>query len=232
MRRTTPSISPRVQQPQKNRSLYIKPYQALNMLKSKSVPVSETPETSESDFSLSLTVDRTALSPCFIASPTSDFDPSHSHKFPFRYTEHTKFPTFKDPIVGNIASSLQLPKTAHPQLIGLAQALWRIFWKCEAFLLEIRASHSGFSGLVVHDARFGFDDAAFRSAGRQETVHQLRNTEEEVPEEVEAEKDGIVYVKCVSLPQLFCNEKLTMITRLQGDGSVGTLGKHPTKHPY
>jgi succinyl-CoA synthetase alpha subunit len=29
-------------------------------------------------------------------------------------------------------------------------------------------------------------------------VHRLRNKEEEVPEEVEAEKDGIVYVKYVS----------------------------------
>lgn len=201
------------------------------MLKAKSVSVSETPETSESDFSLSLTVDRTALSPCFIASPTSDLDPSNSHRFPFRYTEHTKSPTFKDPIVGNIASSLQLPKTAHPQLSGLAQALWRIFWNHEAFLLEIRASYSAFSGLVVHNARFGFDDAAFRSAGRQETVHQLRNTEEEVPEEVEAEKDGIVYVKCVSLPHSFSKGKLTMITRLQGEGSIGTLGKHLPQTP-
>lgn len=51
--------------------------------------------------------------------------------------------------------------------------------------------------LEVYDARFGFDDAAYRSAGRQEEVHQLRDKEEEVPEEVVAEKDGIVYIKYV-----------------------------------
>lgn len=51
--------------------------------------------------------------------------------------------------------------------------------------------------LEVYDARFGFDDAAYRSAGRQEEVHKLRDMKEEVLEEVVAEKDGIVYVKYV-----------------------------------
>lgn len=51
--------------------------------------------------------------------------------------------------------------------------------------------------LQVSGAKFGFDDAAYRSSGRQQEVHSLRSDAEEVPEEVEAEKDGIVYVKCV-----------------------------------
>lgn len=40
-----------------------------------------------------------------------------------------------------------------------------------------------------------FDDAAYRSTKRQEDIHRLRQKDQEVPEEVEAEKDGIVYVK-------------------------------------
>lgn len=62
-------------------------------------------------------------------------------------------------------------------------------------MLETRVGVSPEGGLEVYDAGFGLDDAAFRSSGRQEDVQRLRNREEEVWEEVEAEKDGIVYVK-------------------------------------
>lgn len=74
----------------------------------------------------------------------------------------------------------------------------------------------------VHGARFGFDDAAFRSSGRQKDIQALRNIAEEVREEVEAEKDGIVYIKFVR-SYLEYNSMLTG-NRLEGEGSVGTLG--------
>src|SRR6202043_367521 len=54
-------------------------------------------------------------------------------------------------------------------------------------------------------ARFGFDDAAFRSAERQVDIHGLRCVEDEMSEEAEAERDGIVYIK------------------LAGEGNIGTL---------
>ncbi|KAK1150141.1 hypothetical protein N8T08_000040 [Aspergillus melleus] len=184
------------------RSLYIKQFQALDMLKQKSVPVIDAPP-SDSDLFLSLTVDRTALTPCVVASTKADFDPSHTARFPFPY----KTPDFNtsNPLIGNIASQLQLPETAHGGLANLVQALWQIFKEKEAYLLEVRANPSTQGTLAVRGARFGFDDAAFRSSGRHAEVHQLRNTAEEVSEEVEAEKDGIVYVK------------------LDGEGSIGTL---------
>lgn len=92
---------------------------------------------------------------------------------------------------------LGLPETAHPRLASLAQGLWKVFREKEAFSLEVKVHPFADGKLEVYDARFGFDDAAYRSAGRQEEVHKLRNKEEEVPEEVVAEKDGIVYVKYV-----------------------------------
>jgi succinyl-CoA synthetase alpha subunit len=190
MRRVTPvSRLPAVQR----RSLHIKQSQAFDILKQKSIPVNET--TSRSDFSVSITVDRTALSPCIIASPTSDFDTTRSQKFPFPYSQTT----FTDSsIITTVASHLDLPASAHEKLAGFVQALWEIYKEKEAFVLETRVGVSADGALEVHGARFGFDDAAFRSSGRQEDIHKLRNKSEEVPEEVEAEKDGIVYVKYVS----------------------------------
>ncbi|XRM41392.1 hypothetical protein ABZX51_004667 [Aspergillus tubingensis] len=189
-----------VSQPQQTRSLFVKPFQALDMLRKESIPVNEAAP-SESDFFLSLTVDRTALSPCILASTSAGFEPAQTGRFPFAY-EGTDFSS-TNPLVETVASHLQLPATAHDNLAQLLQGLWRVFKGKEAYLLEVRANAT--SAFEVRDARFGFDDAAFRSSGRQKDVQQLRNPAEEVPEEVEAEKDGIVYVK------------------LEGKGSIGTL---------
>lgn len=187
MRRATPG-SRRV--PQQKRSLYVKQFQAFDILRQKNIPVGE--EASGSDVSVSISVDRTALSPCLTASPSAQFDAAQTRKFPFSYTQDT----FENsPLVAEAASHLDLPESSHRKLAGLVQALWEIFKEKEAFVLETRVGSAADGSLVVHGARFGFDDAAFRSSGRQEEIHHLRNTAEEVPEEVEAEKDGIVYVK-------------------------------------
>jgi succinyl-CoA synthetase alpha subunit len=59
--------------------------------------------------------------------------------------------------------------------------------------------------LKVVGACFGFDDAAYRSCGRQADLQQLRDVVAEDPAEIEAEKNGIVYIK------------------LERAGAVGTL---------
>ncbi|PKX94286.1 putative succinyl-CoA synthetase subunit alpha [Aspergillus novofumigatus IBT 16806] len=176
------------------RSLYVKEFQALEMLKRKSISVNEAAP-SDSEVLLTMTVDRTALSPCIVASTTPDLAQASSTRFPFAYTTQ-KFSS-GSPVLEAVASHLQLPETARGKLAELTQALWEIFKEKEAYLLEVRANFNH-GEMQVRGARFGFDDAAFRSSGRQEDVHRLRNKEEEVPEEVEAEKDGIVYVKYVS----------------------------------
>ena len=175
------------------RNLYIKQFQAFDILKQKSVPVNESAPSSDSSISVSITVDRTALSPCIIASPTSDSTTSQSQKFPFPYTQTE----FESSVIAAVASHLGLPYSTHEQLAGIVQALWEIYKVKEAFTLETQIGVSADGALEIHGARFGFDDAAFRSSGRQEDIHKLRNKSEEVPEEVEAEKDGIVYVKYV-----------------------------------
>ncbi|RAL10475.1 putative succinyl-CoA synthetase subunit alpha [Aspergillus homomorphus CBS 101889] len=189
-----------VQQQQQIRSLYVKSFQALDMLRAKSVAANEAAP-SDADFFLTLTVDRTALSPCVLASSTADFEPEKTGRFPFAY-EHTSLDS-ASPLIKAVASHLRLPSTAQEKLAQIVQALWQIFTEKEAYLLEIRANATDV--LEVRAARFGFDDAAFRSSGRQEDIQSLRDPAEEVPEEVLAEKDGIVYVK------------------LDGEGSIGTL---------
>jgi succinyl-CoA synthetase alpha subunit len=114
-----------------------------------------------------------------------------------------------DSIQVDVASHLGLPRTSHKELGQLVQKLWNIFEAKEAFVLETRASLSPEGSLEVHSARFGFDDAAFKSSSRQEDIHRLRNITEEVPEEVEAEKHGIIYVKYVSLSWISVNWRYT-----------------------
>lgn len=143
---------------------------------------------------VAISVDRTALSPCIVASPTAEFDQAHSRKFPFSYTQ----PNFANSsVIAAVASHLGLPDSTHGKLTSLVQALWEIFTEKEAFVLETRIGASANGELEIHGARFGFDDAAFRSSNRQEEIHRLRDISEEVPEEVEAEKHGIVYIKYV-----------------------------------
>ncbi|KAJ5682270.1 hypothetical protein N7462_005435 [Penicillium macrosclerotiorum] len=198
MRRVTPSSRTLIAE--QKRTLYLKKFQAFDILKQKSIHIKE--GVTNSDGSISVSVDRTALSPCIIVSPGSGFDPVQSHRFPFSYTQAS---FDNNTIISEVASRLGLPASAKGQLEDLVQALWEIFKEKEAFILEVQVGTSADGALEVHGARFGFDDAAFRSSGRQEDIHLLRAKEEEVPEEVEAEKDGIVYVK------------------LQGEGSIGTL---------
>ncbi|KAJ5166826.1 uncharacterized protein N7482_005607 [Penicillium canariense] len=186
-RRVTPVSRPLAQQ---KRDLYIKQFQAFDILKQKSISINEA--ASSFDGSISISVDRTALSPCIVASPGNKVDPAQSRRFPFSYT----LANFENSsIIPEVASHLGLPPSAQSKLAGLVQALWELFKEKEAFVLETRIGSFTDGSLEVRGARFGFDDAAYRSSGRQEDIHSLRNKADEMPEEVEAEKDGIVYVK-------------------------------------
>ncbi|MCJ1479585.1 hypothetical protein MMC13_008271 [Lambiella insularis] len=92
----------------------------------------------------------------------------------------------------------------------LIRALIQCFLDKEALLMHVildrEAGGSRMSSRIYASmANITFDDAAYRSSGRQKDVHELRDVALEVPEELEAEEDGIVYIK------------------LKGDGNIGTL---------
>ena len=70
-----------------------------------------------------------------------------------------------------------------------------LFFNKDAFSLVVRISRNSRGKLAVARSDFTFDDAAIRSGNRQEDILAMRDVSTEIPEEVEAEKDGIVYIK-------------------------------------
>lgn len=193
MRRYQNSPLPQALQKQQRRSLYIKQHQAFDMLQEAQVKMQEQ-AASPKHINLAVSIDRTSLSPCITVSPVNTSDGS-SLRIPFDYDlkNRTIFET-ASPIASQIISFLGLPSESHEPLQRYIHNLWPIFREKEAFLLSTRASIAD-NEVVVHEARFGFDDAAFRSSGRQKEVHALRDIRDEVPEEVKAEKQGAIYVK-------------------------------------
>jgi succinyl-CoA synthetase alpha subunit len=206
LRTVRPSLISNPQQltvsPQR-RTLYIGEDQALDLLRGRGINASEYSGKGRKRL-LAIAVDRATLSPCIIASPAGDPDlsPAEAKKFPFDYKKGF------DPLrVPAIAQHLQLGESSqiwHESLPKLINELIDIFMKKEAFLLQTMFVER-LGELKVVAAKFGFDDAAFKSTKRQVDIHALRRIESEDPQEVEVEKDGIVYIK------------------LEGDGNIGTL---------
>lgn len=203
MSRVRPNITsmlPKLSISQQKRTLYLGEDQAMDILRERGINAGEYSGKGRKRM-LSVAVDRESLSPCVIASPASEpgISPGESKKFPFDYRKGL------DPIrAPPIAQHLQLGQGSVEPLLKLITQLTDLFMKKEAFLLETMFVER-LGELKVVGARFGFDDAAFKSTKRQANIHALRRIENEDPQEVEAEKDGIVYIK------------------LAGDGDIGTL---------
>lgn len=185
------------------RSLYVKASQAFDMLKEKGIPTVDSPTGLPEKF-IAISIDRESRQPCIIASPTTD--PSEafakSKKFPFSYATDE---ATSDDMLQKVSTHLGVVGKGQNALRRLIAELVDIFMSKEAFVVQTQMVIADDGGLQVQKAKFGFDDAAFRSSGRQAAVHALRDIKSEVPEEVEAEKEGMIYVK------------------LEGEGTLGTI---------
>ena len=198
------------------RTLYLKQSQAFDMLEARGIATIEYPLTDDShpipdetpassnEYLLSVSIDRTSRSPCLIASPSTD--PSEmfklAEKFPFAYGSDGGT---SDAMLDNISKHLGIQGVAQKGLANLVSNLVDIFMSKEAIMLETKFAIREDGNVQVQDAKFGFDDAAFKSSGRQKEIHALRDKDAEVREEIMAEKEGMIYVK------------------LSGDGSLGTI---------
>ncbi|KAI9750671.1 MAG: Nucleoporin nup84 [Chaenotheca gracillima] len=188
------------------RTLYINQNQAFRLLQDRGISTTDSSEASS--MLLAISIDRTKLAPCVIAAPAQSTEEDiylTARKFPFDYQSVQR--DLQIPQVSEIARHLRLDSkdtAVSKKLAGLMRELLGLFYETEAFSLETRLL-SNDSRLLVQKAKFGFDDAAYRSARRREDVHKLRNVQEEDPAELEAEKHGIVYIK------------------LAGNGNIGTL---------
>ncbi|EON96947.1 putative succinyl- ligase alpha-chain protein [Phaeoacremonium minimum UCRPA7] len=150
---------------------------------------------------LAIGIDRSRRSPCIIAAPSTDPDSMQQQvrRFPFDYRAGVKGLE-----VDRIASHLGVSWSTVESLREVIKGLVSLFYAKEAFLLETKIVER-LGGIKIVNANFGFDDAAFRSNKRQEDIQALRDSKSEDPAELEAEKNGIVYIK------------------LEGDGKIGTL---------
>lgn len=176
------------------RSIYIPQNDAFDLLRRNDVGIRH-PGPSEAERFLAISVNRSSGRPCVIAAPGTDV--SKSKRFDFDYdAEAWNLP------VSDICKQLGVDENSASSLQGVLRGMVHLFFEKEAFLLETRIVESG-GAIEVAAARFGFDDAAFRSCGRHGDIQSLRDVAAEDPTEVEAEKHGIVYIKL--------------------DGNIGTL---------
>ncbi|KAH7403572.1 succinyl-CoA synthetase-like protein [Cadophora sp. MPI-SDFR-AT-0126] len=182
------------------RSLYIREEYAQDLLRERGFNASEYSGKGTKRL-LAVGVDRKNMSPCIIASPARDPENPYTEakKFPFEYQKRVDASQIQD-----IADHLQLSQSSKESLPKLVNGLVELYMEKEAFLLETMLVER-LGDLKIVGANFGFDDAAFRSTKRQSDIHALRRVEDEDAQEVEAEKDGIVYIK------------------LAGNGNIGTL---------
>jgi succinyl-CoA synthetase alpha subunit len=182
------------------RCLHIRENIAFDLLGERSINASEYSGTGRRRM-LAVGIDRSSRSPCIIASPASDPENPYSEAKRYTFDYRKGF----DPIrAAAVAEHLQLANSARDCLPKLINGLIDLFKTKEALHLEtIFVERLG--ELKVVGSNFTFDDAAFRSTKRQADIHALRQLEDEDPQEVEAEADGIVYIK------------------FPGNGNIGTL---------
>ncbi|KAI0804015.1 succinyl-CoA synthetase-like protein [Xylaria sp. FL0064] len=195
---------------QQTRSIHLAQSSALDLLRQREVPVinSSTPVPDRRCL-LVVTLNRSTRSPCLLASPSADGDGRKLTKFDYDYEAGAKSID-----IGAVASQLGLDgnnEDVASSIRAIVAALVGLFAEKEAYLLEtqLAALNDSTSEIAIVSARFGFDDAAHRSGKRHADIQALRNTSLEDATEIEAEKDGIVYVK---------------LSNGKGEGEIANIG--------
>ncbi|KAM0427873.1 hypothetical protein ACHAPT_007332 [Fusarium lateritium] len=97
-----------------------------------------------------------------------------------------------DNLITDISKTLLLPERKMEELGLILRGMFQIFSEKEAIDLEVGLLETPEGRLVCADSGFFFDDAAQK---RQADLFALRDSQQEIREEVEAEKYGLVYVR-------------------------------------
>ncbi|KAF2494165.1 hypothetical protein BU16DRAFT_66637 [Lophium mytilinum] len=228
--RPQPSFSRSKLLPQ-SRGLHITTDQAAELLAPYNITVSPSPPSSSDTHLVGITIDRSARSPCVLASPTTDPEhlPKRSRRIPFDYRTGPS----KSTILAAL-SHLQLdaaPPAAKAAAASLISDLWDLYKSKEALTLTVNLSiPPSSSTLNISTPSFTFDDAAFKSAYRHETLHALRAALS--PTETEAEAAGIVYIPLPSPPTPTSPTNL-IGTLVNGAGlAMNTLDVLTTRLPH
>ncbi|KAL1883843.1 hypothetical protein VTK73DRAFT_7631 [Phialemonium thermophilum] len=218
------------------RSLYLPSGKSSELLRQRGVDVCPYDKSGRGKLRLlAVGIDRSSRAPCIIACPSQQEEMNDSDSIYTVSTFATSFQRFPLPrgavgwtvtscegtlanseradTVNRVATHLRLRRQSSVNsLERVLNALIALFYEKEAFYLETSILKR-LGGLEVVSARFGLDDAAFRSAGRQTDIHgALAQTEparrdgrslsesgakwETDPEaEAEAAQNGIVYIR-------------------------------------
>jgi succinyl-CoA synthetase alpha subunit len=191
-----PASSTTIGQTWQKRSIYLTQSTALNLLRQRGLAVIDTTSSQGERRLLAVTVNRSTGSPCVIASASVDGDGKKMKKFDYDYGIG---PTELD--IKAITSQIGLEGVSGEAFTSSLRAiiteLVTLFAEKEAYLLETQLVTSNDTNpkIAVAYAHFGFDDAAHRSGKRQADIQALRDTSVDNAAEVDAEKDGIVYIK-------------------------------------
>lgn len=150
----------------------------------------------DSQWYLAMTIDRENYRPAIIVSKNGGIElevllKEHSKSvftFNFGLSEG-----ITDPLVQNIEKTLTMTAGESQNLKQILTQMYCIFLDREGTHLEINPlAQSPDGSFTSLSANFTFDNAAAR---RQEELFALRDKTQEVQDEVEAEKHGLVYVK-------------------------------------
>ncbi|KAI1115389.1 succinyl-CoA synthetase-like protein [Nemania sp. NC0429] len=180
---------------QQTRSIYLTQSVSLKLLQQRGLPVVDSAFIPGGSRLLAVTLNRSTNSPCIVAAPSTDGSPKSIKRFDYDYELGAG-----GLHIDAIASQLGLDngnKKVMLSLRAIVTGLVALFAEKEAYLLETHlvAAQNARSEIGIAAARFGFDDAAYRSGSRQADIQALRDTSIEDAAELEAERDGIVYIK-------------------------------------
>ena len=162
------------------------------MLDDLGLPISKSEDPESRDYFLTVAVDRTKYAPCIITSFSIGGESAQLHAKTYDLQMDK---VVDDSTLSSIATDLKCGEESLESLSLLLSSLINIFFDKEASSLSIRVARDQGGKFTPARAEFEFDDAAFRSGRRHADLQQMRDISNEVPEEVEAEKAGIVYIR-------------------------------------
>ena len=169
-------------------------YPYLSKIEGISMSLDEAPK---DGYYLGVIVDRTERTPCLVSAPTADEASIDQRvkRFPYDWREGPS-----ESLINQAIEYMQMgsaPASAKAQASQLITSLAKMYREKEAIILSGCVSIGGSGNLKLHQPSITlmFDDAAYRSSKRQEDVHRLRQKDQEDQDEIDAEKDGIVYIR-------------------------------------
>ena len=178
-----------------SRKLHMDRAQSFKLLKKYRLDTDSKPTRKEDHhYLVAVTVDRSNRGVCIVVG--KKFEDEDARPYAKRYALEQGRYYIPIQLKNQIFRDLRLD-AAGVAFSNILDGLVNIFYENEAIILETRVTRARTHRrkVTITDARFIFDDSAYRIARRQTDIHERRKVENEDANEVEAEQYGIVYVK-------------------------------------